>query len=243
MKSMLKCGLVSVLVLVGSAGTARADDGLNAGAFASPAGTCGDEAGRSADRWTVNWSAQAAPDVPTSLNFTLEPAATASVASDDAQTSGRKRTVAVEYSDGYKRRLKIHKIASFATLPLFVTEYWIGAYMYANPDSTLTTPSLQTAHRTVGISLGVLFGVNTVTGVWNLVEGRKDPNNRGRRMFHGITMLIADAGFALAATKRPTYPINDVNEYYSQRQTHRTIAVTSMAIATVSYLSMLFGSH
>jgi len=241
MKSMLKCGLVVVGVLVGSVGAASAEEAVTLGTVSLSATTCGDETGRAADLWAVNWATTAAPDASPALNFTLEAAGIAGMAVEDAQTGGRRRTVAVEYSDAYKRRAKIHRIASFATLPLFVTEYWLGAYMYANPDSI--TPSLQSAHRTVGISLGVLFGVNTVTGVWNLVEGRKDPNNRGRRMFHGITMLIADAGFAIAGSMRPTYPIDNVQHYYDQRQTHRTIAVTSMAIATVSYLTMLFGSH
>jgi len=48
-------------------------------------------------------------------------------------------------------------------------------------------------------ALGVLFGVNTITGVWNLVESRKDPRAL-RRILHSTLMLAADAGFLYTAS-------------------------------------------
>ena len=48
-----------------------------------------------------------------------------------------------------------------------------------------------------------LFAVNTVTGVWNLSEGRKDPNHRTKRMVHGILMAVADAGFVATGVMTP----------------------------------------
>src|SRR6476619_5326575 len=95
-----------------------------------------------------------------------------------------------EYSDSYKTRAKIHKIASFATLPLFATEVVLGQKTYDDPSG-----GTKSAHVAIGATIGVLFGVNTVTGVWNLIEARKDPNGRTRRLLHGILMLAADAGF------------------------------------------------
>ena len=47
---------------------------------------------------------------------------------------------------------------------------------------------------TAGALAGV-FAVNTITGAWNLWEGRKDPNHRAKRMTHGILMIAADIGF------------------------------------------------
>jgi hypothetical protein len=90
------------------------------------------------------------------------------------------------------------------------------------------------------MSIGSLFAVNTVTGVWNLWDGRKDPNHRGRRMLHGITMLAADAGFAVSGAMRPSLR-GGVDNYYHQRMVHRAIATTSMVVSGISYLMMLFG--
>jgi hypothetical protein len=192
------------------------------------------------DPWAVNWAATGADAAPI-LSKPLLSAVEADLGqAADQATTGRRRPVAVEYSDAYKLRNKIHKLASYATLPLFVAEYWAGAYMYAYPVNI--TPSLQSTHRTLGIAIGSLFAVNTVTGVWNLVEGRKDPNHRSRRMLHGITMLVADAGFALAGSMRPSLR-NGVDDYYHQRMVHRAIATTSMVVAGVSYLMMLFGGR
>ena len=41
----------------------------------------------------------------------------------------------MEHSDAYERRKRIHKIASFATLPLFATELVLGQSIYANPST------------------------------------------------------------------------------------------------------------
>jgi len=193
--------------------------------------------------WAENWTAAAPVEPPVAVTFALEglTGADSAAALGEPQAAGRKRQKPFEYSAAYKVRNTIHKTASYLTLPLFIAEYALGAYMYAYPDKITT--GLQSAHRTVGISLGALFTVNTVTGVWNLIEARKDPNKKTKRTIHGIAMLVADAGFAVAGLMRPKYPIDNVQTYYNQRQTHRAIAVTSMVIAGVSYLMMLFGSH
>ena len=109
------------------------------------------------------------------------------------------RPVAFEYSDGYYTRLKIHKWASFATLPLFATQVVLGQKLY-NGDAS---DSVRSAHNAVAVGTGVLFGVNTVTGVWNMVEGRKDPNRKTAVKVHGILMLLADAGFAATGFMAP----------------------------------------
>lgn len=140
-----------------------------------------------------------------------------------------------EYSDAYRMRAKIHRIASFATLPLFAAEGYLGQSLYNEPTS-----AKKDAHLAVAGGLGALFGVNTVTGVWNLVEGRKDPNHRGRRLAHGLMMLGADAGFFATAALAPE---NEHGFVDGSKSTHRAVAFTSIGLAGASYLIMLFGNH
>lgn len=148
------------------------------------------------------------------------------------------RQMAFEYSYAYRTRAKIHRYASFATLPLFALEGVVGQSLYNNP-----TDGKKSAHLAIATTMGALFAVNSVTGVWNMVEARKDPNGRKRRLLHGILMLAADAGFLATAM---TGPENEADEGGGQseggsRSRHRAIAFTSIGMATASYLIMLFG--
>ena len=182
--------------------------------------------------WAVDFSAAApAPVNPAPLRFLA-----------DSQAQPVRRPVPVEYSEGYKTRAKIHKIASFATLPLFVANYLVGQNLYDNPGDESKRGLLAGLAATTG----VLFGVNTFTGAWNLWEGRKDPNHRTKRMTHGILMMAADVGFlatAMLAPESEEHEHSGTANYTDQRSTHRTVALTSMGIATVSYLIMLFGGN
>jgi hypothetical protein len=125
----------------------------------------------------------------------------------------RPRPVAFEYSDAYHTRRKIHVYASLAMLPLFVTQFALGDSLYTD-----ATEGKHTAHVIVGSSIGVLFGVNT---------------RRGRRLTHGLLMLAADAGFVATGLLAP----GDDGE--GNRSAHRAVAITSMSVATASYLFML----
>ncbi len=107
--------------------------------------------------------------------------------------------MAFEYSDGYRTRLKIHKYASFATLPLFAAQFAVGQKLYNGSGSDGT----RSLHGALAAGTGVLFGINTITGVWNLAEGRKDPIHRTKRMVHGILMAVADAGFVATGLMTP----------------------------------------
>jgi hypothetical protein len=144
---------------------------------------------------------------------------------------------AFEYSDAYHARAKIHKYASFATLPLFVTEAFLGQSLYNDPSS-----GKKTAHLGVATGIGSLFGINTVTGVWNLVEARHDPNHSGRRWLHGLLMLGADAGFLATAATGPEGE-DHFRADEGSRSTHRALAFTSISMATAGYVVMLFGGH
>lgn len=185
--------------------------------------------------WAVDFSAGAAP-APAASSAPLLHVDVA------AQEPPARRPVPFEYSDAYKTRAKIHKIASYATLPLFVANYFVGQHLYDNPGDE----SMKGAHVGLVTGTAVLFGVNTVTGVWNLWEGRKDPNRGRLRTTHGILMLAAGAGFLATAALAPESEYEAGAIYQdpsSRRSTHRTVALTSMGVATVSYLLMLFGGR
>jgi hypothetical protein len=98
----------------------------------------------------------------------------------------------------------------------------------------------------VAASIGVLFGVNSVTGVWNLMESRKNPAGRTRRTVHGILMLAADAGFVATGLLAPGEGGGEDGQSgrtqasSGSRSTHRAVALSSMGVALASYLMMLF---
>ena len=165
------------------------------------------------------------------------PAHAVEAAADPQPASARP--VAIEYSDGYYTRAKIHKYASFATLPLFATEVYLGQSLYdGNGDDTK-----KGAHAAIGAAIGGLFALNTVTGVWNMWEARKGPAHRKLRVIHGILMLAADGGFAMTASMTPETRRFGPIALSTDASTHRTLALTSIGIATGSYLLMLFGNR
>ena len=143
------------------------------------------------------------------------------------------------YSEGYQTRDKIHHLASYTMLPLFAAEAYLGQHMFNNPANI--TPAMQTAHRAMGWGVAGLFGVNSLTGVWNLAEARKDPNGLARRMIHATLMLVADAGFTATAFTRPNSTTPDGLAIYTDKKNqHMALAYASVSVATVGYLLMLF---
>ena len=197
------------------------------------------------DPWRVCWTDQCAPmsDASTStpqlqIPFTLPVLADASA--DDAQ---RARPVVIEYSDAYRTRRKIHKIASFATLPLFGAELWLGQNMYNN------TPTDQSSkrgwHAAIGAGIVGLFGVNTVTGAWNLFgEGRKDPHGRTLRLIHGLLMMTSDVGMLATTMSGPnSRSVRHALTYEADKAHHRNLAIFSISTGTAGYLLMLFGNR
>jgi len=145
---------------------------------------------------------------------------------------GTARPRAFQYSHGYEVRRKIHVYSSIATLPLFATEIYLGEQLYRGGF----TDAQRTAHQWVAGGIAALFGVNTVTGVWNLKEGWGDPAHHKLRVAHGLLMLGADAGFVATGMMAP----NREGEGGSPGS-HRAMAYTSIGIATAGYLLMLFG--
>ena len=190
------------------------------------------------DPFRVSWSGDLQPAAPSGPTLSLvlplpmlEPDATQPL-----------HAAAIEHSDAYKTRLKIHKIASFATLPLFATELWLGQSLYNTPGNVDTRRSV---HAAVGAGIIGLLGVNTVTGMWNMFgEDRKDPNNRKLRLTHGLLMLASDVGMAATWAYGPnSNSRHQALTFESRKSTHRNLAVASISVGTAGYLLMLFGHH
>lgn len=213
--------VTAIAAVLGSAPAAFADTGV----FPPSAEPCSVDTVRPRP-WAVTFSATPSGPAAGALR----------VASLDDQAPAARRPVPVEYSEAYKTRAKIHRIASFATLPLFVANVVVGQDLYNNPDQAESKRGL---HAGLGATTGILFGANTVTGVWNLWEGRKDPNHKGRRMTHAILMMAADVGFLATGLMTPDNE-GPYQDYIDRRSTHRAVAITSMGIATAGYLMMLF---
>ena len=142
------------------------------------------------------------------------------------------RDTLFEYSAAYYRRLDVHRFGSYAMLPLFAFQYIAGSQLY---EKSFEAPGwAKTGHRVAATGVAALFAVNTVTGLMNLYEGRKDPKDRKRKLFHALMMLSADAGFAATGilAERAETSSDD-------RDLHRTVALTSVGVAIVGYVSML----
>jgi hypothetical protein len=150
------------------------------------------------------------------------------------RTAASQRPVAVEYSRGYEIRQRIHVLTSLATLPLFGAEVVLGQKLYDGDGGG----GVRNAHSAVAGGIAAAFGINTVTGAWNLWEGRKNPAGRARRVTHALMMLAADAGFVATASLAPE---SEDGEISGNRGRHRTVALTSIGLAATSYIIMLIG--
>ena len=153
------------------------------------------------------------------------------VPADTDTVSMRPRPVATVYSDAYATRLTIHRIGSYTMLPMFAAEYVLGQQLLTGGYANWVKP----AHNVVAGGLGILFAVNTVTGVWNLAESRHDPVGRPRRLIHSALMIASDAGFvwtgAIAGAAK-----------HSQEAAnrHRNVAIGSMGLSTIGAAMMWF---
>jgi len=159
------------------------------------------------------------------------------VAHDDTV---HRRVKAVEVSDAYELRLRVHRYASYATIPLFVAQSIAGNQLMQADKSGAAKPGwAKGVHGAGAAGLGVLFTVNTVTGAWNLWDSRHNDVGRTKRIVHSVLLLAADGGFALAGASGG----DDTAQSQSSRNNHRDIAYVSMGTALVGYAVMLVGRH
>ena len=207
-------------------------------AASAPAATLGENtalypATSARDVWHVDWlshDSDVAP-VTTAVRLSIHPV----FMQADTQAV---HAVAVEHSDAYLMRAKIHRIASWATLPLFGAELALGTSIYNGVERGDWRKG---AHGAVGAAIVGLFGVNTVTGVWNLFGESWNDKGRGLRLVHGLLMLAADAGFV--ATSMSTPSEHRGFTFQADRATHRNLALASIGVGTTGYLVMLLGNH
>ena len=151
-----------------------------------------------------------------------------------------RRAKAVEVSDFYELRLRVHRYASYATIPLFVAQTVAGNQLMQADKSGAAKPGWASGVHSAGAAgLGVLFTLNTVTGVWNLWDSRHNDVGRTKRIVHSVLLLAADGGFALAGSSGG----DDAEQSQASRNHHRDIAYASMGTALVGYGVMLVGGH
>lgn len=144
----------------------------------------------------------------------------------------RVRRRAVRLSEAYQTRRKIHKIASYAMLPLFVAEFAAGDQLFHKGSGA--PQWARDYHPVIAGGVAGLFGVNTLTGSLNWWESRSQSSGFRWRTAHAALMLLADAGFVATGVLA-----DEAEDSPDSRKLHRTVAVSSMSIATVSYLMML----
>lgn len=153
----------------------------------------------------------------------------------------RVRRKAVQLSEAYEFRAKVHKLASFAILPMFVAEYASGDQILKKGSDA--APAWARAYHGFGAgAIAALFGVNTLTGTLNWYETRDQTDGRAWRTAHSMLMLLADAGFVATGAMAPDDEGargNPAGRATDQRKKHRNMAVASMSVAAVSYVMML----
>jgi hypothetical protein len=182
----------------------------------------------------------AATTAPPSTERLLERAAlfSSTALQGDAQPL---HATAIEHSQAYRTRAHIHKIASFATLPLFGAEVALGQSIY---NTATVSGGKRSAHIAVGTAIIGLFAANTITGAWNMFgEDRQEPKGRSLRLVHALLMMAADAGFVATAVTGPHSNRREALTIPTGEATHRAIVFSSIGIGTTGYLVMLIGNR
>lgn len=169
--------------------------------------------------------------IMTSLPSRLELPVSLQVVED---TTPHRRRKAIEVSDWYERRLRIHRYGAYTMIPLFTFQAIAGNQLYV--ESSAAPTWAKTGHRFGATALATVFGVNTVTGLWNLWDSRSVPQGRTRRTIHTLLMLASDAGFTYAGARLAEQAENSS----AKRSEHRKWAYGSMAAALAGTSVMVF---
>jgi hypothetical protein len=175
------------------------------------------------------------------VGTSLQSAPSASVRPEPAGISisadtTRQRPRAIEISDAYARRLRIHRYGSYVMLPLFATQYALGSALLDQREDIIegernaaVSTGLRRAHLFTALGVGTLFLSNTTTGLWNLYDDRQNPDGRGLRTVHAITMLLSDVGFVITGRMG----VIGKNGTVGDTKRHHNMAVASMGLATI----------
>jgi hypothetical protein len=145
----------------------------------------------------------------------------------------RRRGHAVQYSDAYGTRLAIHKALSWAMIPLFIGSGYTG---FVLRSQTTNAPDwVRKLHGPLAGATAIVFAANTLTGTLNLIESRKDPTDRTKRLLHGAMFLAAAGGFAYVIAAG-----DNIHEYGRANHWHRDVALASMGVSVISWAIMTF---
>jgi hypothetical protein len=186
--------------------------------------------------------------VTVSLQTAQPPAMQPGLTFPEASSSDtvRHRPRAIQISEAYATRLKIHRYGSYVMLPLFATQYVLGSTLLDQREDIVEgernaalSNNLRRAHLFTALGVGTLFISNTTTGVWNLYEDRHNPDHRGLRTMHAITMLLSDAGFLVTGRMG----IKGKNGTVADTKRHHNMAVASMGLATIGASMMWVFDH
>jgi hypothetical protein len=145
-----------------------------------------------------------------------------------------QRAKAVQHSDFYYTRLKIHQWGAIVMIPLAVAQYFIGQDIYKNGSNAAQWE--HDIHGPLAATIAVDYGVQLVTGVWNGVEDWGNPG-QARRTVHSALMLLAGAGFVAVGATAPER--EDGGYLEGNASQHRTLAISSMAVMAASGIMML----
>jgi hypothetical protein len=151
---------------------------------------------------------------------------------DTPPPAPRQRVKAVEVSDGYDRRLTLHRRLSYAAVPVFLFQWTAGEQIWEKGNAAPAWA--RNGHRLGAATVATIFVTNTVTGVWNLWESRGAPQGRWLRIMHALSMLTAEAGFTWAGAFLSEQAETDIDA----RALHRKVALTSMGITVTSGVLM-----
>lgn len=148
-------------------------------------------------------------------------------------TLKRKKPPLVEYSDVYHTRVGIHRTLSYAMIPLFIGSAYTGFQLRNKREQA--PQWTRDIHGPLAAGTAIVFGMNTLTGIWNLWEGRKDPVDRKKKLLHSALFLAAGAGFTYVTAAGDNIRASGKSNHW-----HRDIALGSMGLSLISWSLMMF---
>ncbi|MEO5567059.1 MAG: hypothetical protein ABIR92_01115, partial [Gemmatimonadaceae bacterium] len=119
--------------------------------------------------------------------------------------------------------------------PVFAAQYVAGTKLYDEGAGGGAAPGwARPVHQFGAAAVAGIFGVNTVTGLWNLWDSRQVEDKRWLRVSHAVIMLGADAAFAYTGLKLA----NEAENSAEKRRQHRRVAVYAIGVSVGSGVTM-----
>jgi len=214
---------------------------LAAPAFAGPGGVpagpfqgCSVEAARPG-LWSIDFA-----ETPVTVRPQL-----LRLSAGESQAALPRRPLPVEYSEGYKTRAKIHKISSFATLPLFVANYFVGQDLYDNPgQSESNNRHGWLSHHAVRSALAMAapeFLVHATQG-WARLYADSKAVSTGVMYIH-LAGLLLGGGAAVAADRETLTAAGEADpvrvDHLAFLGTVHATAIAGLAMLAISGAAML----